>query len=49
MTGSPIFWERQTSPEAGEVVKQVDAVIIPVGAVEQHGPHLPLAVDTIDL
>ena len=47
MTGSPIFWERQTSPEAGEVVKQVDAVIIPVGAVEQHGPHLPLAVDTL--
>jgi hypothetical protein len=24
-----------------------DAVIIPVGAIEQHGPHLPLAVDTI--
>jgi len=23
-------------------------VIIPIGACEQHGPHLPLAVDTID-
>jgi len=23
-------------------------VIVPIGACEQHGPHLPLAVDTID-
>jgi creatinine amidohydrolase/Fe(II)-dependent formamide hydrolase-like protein len=22
-------------------------VIVPVGSCEQHGPHLPLAVDTI--
>jgi creatinine amidohydrolase len=26
----------------------MDMVIVPVGACEQHGPHLPLAVDTID-
>lgn len=25
----------------------MDMVIVPVGACEQHGPHLPLAVDTI--
>ncbi|GAB6902751.1 creatininase family protein [Kineosporia succinea] len=43
----PLYWERQTWPEAGETVKRTDAVIIPVGAVEQHGPHLPLAVDTL--
>lgn len=46
-TGSPVRWEQQTSPQAGETVKRTDAVIIPVGAVEQHGPHLPLAVDTL--
>nr|WP_269811000.1 creatininase family protein [Kineosporia rhizophila] len=46
-TGSPVRWEQQTWPEAGEVVKRTDAVIIPVGAIEQHGPHLPLAVDTL--
>ncbi len=33
----------QTSTEAGE--GQARAVLVPVGAVEQHGPHLPLGVD----
>ncbi|MBT0772434.1 creatininase family protein [Kineosporia sp. J2-2] len=46
-TGTPVNWERLTSPEAGATVGRTDAVIIPVGAVEQHGPHLPLAVDTL--
>lgn len=27
--------------------KDKDVVIIPVGSVEQHGPHLPLFTDTI--
>jgi creatinine amidohydrolase len=39
----PFFWEDQTFAEAGEAG---DAVIIPVGAIEQHGPHLPLSVDS---
>lgn len=46
-TGSPIRWAELTSPEAAGLVSRVNAVMIPVGAVEQHGPHLPLAVDTI--
>ena len=46
-TGSPVRWAELTSPEAADLVTRVNAVIIPVGAVEQHGPHLPLAVDTI--
>ena len=33
----------QTSAEAG--AGAVRTVLIPVGAVEQHGPHLPLGVD----
>lgn len=33
----------QTSAEAG--AGTLRAVLIPVGAVEQHGPHLPLGVD----
>lgn len=44
-TGVPIAWEESTSPEIGERVERVDAVILPFGAVEQHGPHLPLCVD----
>lgn len=44
-TGEPILWEELTSPEVGELVQRVNAAIIPVGAVEQHGPHMPLCVD----
>jgi creatinine amidohydrolase len=40
----PVHWENLTWQEA---TGAGDAVIIPVGAVEQHGPHLPLAVDAI--
>jgi len=46
-TGEPVLWEELTWPEAGSTAAGLDAVIIPVGATEQHGPHLPLAVDTL--
>ncbi|MFG3024370.1 creatininase family protein [Streptomyces sp. NPDC048254] len=45
-TGAPLPWEELTWQEAGTSVAGSDAVIVPVGATEQHGPHLPLAVDT---
>ncbi|MFL5994348.1 MAG: creatininase family protein [Streptomyces sp.] len=45
-TGAPVLWEELTWQEAGTTVAGRDAVIIPVGATEQHGPHLPLAVDS---
>jgi creatinine amidohydrolase len=44
-SGNPVRWDEQTSPEIAELVERVDAVVIPFGAVEQHGPHLPLGVD----
>ena len=35
-----------TSPEARQVARdRRSLVLLPLGAVEQHGPHLPLAVD----
>lgn len=34
-----------TWPEAQEWAKKNPVVIVPVGATEQHGPHLPLKVD----
>ena len=46
-TGRPIRWEELTFPEVAELVERVNAAIIPVGAIEQHGPHLPLNVDTV--
>ncbi|GAA2703347.1 creatininase family protein [Actinoplanes palleronii] len=45
--GRPVRWEELTWPEAGRTAQRTDAVIIPVGAIEQHGPHLPLNVDTV--
>lgn len=37
-----------TWPEAEERFKQVDIALLPIGAVEQHGPHLPLDTDAFD-
>ncbi|QSB15895.1 creatininase family protein [Natronosporangium hydrolyticum] len=46
-SGAPVAWAELTWPEASQTATALDAVIIPVGAIEQHGPHLPLAVDTL--
>ena len=46
--GQAILWEEMTWMEVEEFVKKMDMVILPTAATEQHGPHLPLAVDTID-
>jgi creatinine amidohydrolase len=38
--------ERMTWPQVDERIKQgVDAVLIPIGSTEQHGPHMPLDTD----
>ena len=42
------LWSELTWPEAETRLKEVDVAILPVGAIEQHGPHLPLDVDTYD-
>ena len=39
--------EEMTSPAFKSAVETDPVVIIPVGALEEHGPHLPLATDTI--
>ncbi|TWT60461.1 creatininase family protein [Rubinisphaera italica] len=36
-----------TSPQLAEVERGETLVIIPIAAVEQHGPHLPTGTDTI--
>ena len=42
------LWETATWPEIAERLKIVDTAILPCGAVEQHGPHLPLDLDYFD-
>ncbi len=37
-----------TWPQAKERFKEVDIALLPVGAIEQHGPHLPLDTDAFD-
>jgi creatinine amidohydrolase/Fe(II)-dependent formamide hydrolase-like protein len=37
-----------TWPEAGKRFGQVDVALLPVGSIEQHGPHLPLDTDAFD-
>jgi len=42
------MWATLTWPEILERLKIVDTAILPCGAIEQHGPHLPLDVDFYD-
>ncbi len=40
--------EELTWPEAQIRFKEVDIALLPVGSIEQHGPHLPLDTDAFD-
>jgi len=42
-----ILWEEHTWPELKEAAAQERVVLLPVGTIEQHGPHLPLSTDCI--
>ena len=37
-----VLWEEMRQPEFEKAVKDDAVVIIPVGATEQHGAHLPV-------
>ncbi len=39
--------EDLTGPEIGEHITSSSVIVQPIGAVEQHGPHLPLSVDHV--
>ena len=42
------LWCELSWPQARRRLDQVDVALLPVGALEQHGPHLPLDVDAFD-
>jgi len=39
--------EEMTPQEITDALKEVDTVVVPLGSVEQHGPHLPVGTDTL--
>jgi creatinine amidohydrolase/Fe(II)-dependent formamide hydrolase-like protein len=45
---SDYLWGEMTWPEAKKRFGQVDIALLPVGSIEQHGPHLPLDSDAFD-
>jgi creatinine amidohydrolase/Fe(II)-dependent formamide hydrolase-like protein len=48
-SGSAGFlWGELTWRQARARIKKMDVALLPVGAVEQHGPHLPLDTDAFD-
>lgn len=42
------YLPHMTSPEVADLLTRTDMVIIPVGALEQHGNHLPIGTDFIN-
>lgn len=48
MAGKPVIYEELTAPEVRAMIDGgMDMAILPIGATEQHGPHLPLCVDSL--
>jgi creatinine amidohydrolase/Fe(II)-dependent formamide hydrolase-like protein len=45
---SSYLWAELSWPEAEKRFKEVDIALLPVGSIEQHGPHLPLDTDAFD-
>lgn len=43
----PILWNDLTAKELVALAKQDPIVILPIGSTEQHGPHLPVQVDSL--
>lgn len=43
----PILLSELTSPGFAAALETIEAVLIPIGAHEQHGPALPLSTDTL--
>src|SRR5262245_10318669 len=40
-------FEKLTWPEINEAVQLEKVCVVPVGSIEQHGPHLPLDMDCV--
>lgn len=43
----PLMLANLTSPQTADVLREVEMVLLPVGAHEQHGPALPVSTDAL--
>ena len=41
----PLVWRELTDPQLTAVTARDPVVVLPMGALEQHGPHLPVSTD----
>jgi len=39
------LWTEMTGPELAALARRTDLALLPVGSIEQHGPHLPTGTD----
>ena len=42
-----LYYQHLTSPEIKAAAERDTLILIPVGQVEEHGPHLPVETDCI--
>ena len=45
--GKKVLWQEMLRHELLDALQDRPVVIVPVGSVEQHGPHLPVGTDMI--
>ncbi len=47
MAAASAYWQDLTTSDIERYDRDAAVVVLPVGAIEQHGPHLPLATDAL--
>lgn len=48
MSDDPIrYWQALSTVEAASLASRDPVIVLPVSAIEQHGPHLPLSTDLV--
>ena len=47
MKKNPVRWEHLTREEIRAYSQQGAIVLVPLGSIEQHGPHLPVGTDAL--